>query len=153
VQVNDTGLPGLSAVTCPSTTLAPGASETCTATYVTTAAEVDAGSVTNTATAQGDPPGVHHPGDLPAVHRDGEVRPPPAPAGAADANTDAISDQADAARSADADADAESDKADADSNKADAESDTQAHAGPARPARAGSAAEGAGDWLRRPRRS
>jgi uncharacterized repeat protein (TIGR01451 family) len=57
VQVNDTGLPGLSAITCPSTTLAPGASETCTATYVTTAADVRAGRVTNTATAQGDPPG------------------------------------------------------------------------------------------------
>jgi uncharacterized repeat protein (TIGR01451 family) len=57
VQVNDTGLPGLSAIICPSTTLAPGASETCTATYVTTAADVRAGQVTNTATAQGDPPG------------------------------------------------------------------------------------------------
>jgi uncharacterized repeat protein (TIGR01451 family) len=57
VQVNDTDLPGLSAITCPDPTLAPGASETCHATYVTTAADVRAGRVTNTATAQGDPPG------------------------------------------------------------------------------------------------
>ncbi|MGD0375753.1 MAG: hypothetical protein ABSB01_14360, partial [Streptosporangiaceae bacterium] len=57
VQVNDTDLPGLSAITCPSPTLAPGASETCTASYVTTAADVRAGKVTNVATAQGDPPG------------------------------------------------------------------------------------------------
>ena len=56
VQVNDTDMPGLSAITCPHTTLAPGASQTCTATYVTTGADVDTGSVTNTATAQGDPP-------------------------------------------------------------------------------------------------
>ena len=57
VQVVDTDLPGLSAIDCPHTTLAAGASETCTATYVTTAGDVDAGSVMNTATAQGDPPG------------------------------------------------------------------------------------------------
>ena len=56
VKVDDHGLPGLSAITCPHTTLAAGASQTCTATYLTTAADVDAGSVTNTATAQGDPP-------------------------------------------------------------------------------------------------
>ena len=56
VKVNDTGLPGLSAITCPHTTLAAGASQTCTATYLTTAADVDAGSVTNHATAQGAPP-------------------------------------------------------------------------------------------------
>ena len=34
VQVNDTDLPGLSAITCPHTTLAAGASQTCTATYL-----------------------------------------------------------------------------------------------------------------------
>ncbi len=47
---------GLSAVICPSPTLAPGATETCTATYTTTQADVDAGSITNTGTATGTPP-------------------------------------------------------------------------------------------------
>ena len=56
IRVHDTGLPGLSAISCPDHTLAAGASQTCTATYVTTAADVDAGSVTNQATAHGDPP-------------------------------------------------------------------------------------------------
>ena len=56
VRVHDTGLPGLSAISCPHTVLAAGASQTCTATYRTTAADVDAGSVTNHATARGDPP-------------------------------------------------------------------------------------------------
>ncbi len=56
VKVHDTGLPGLSAITCPHHTLAAGASETCTATYTITAADLDAGSVTNHATAHGDPP-------------------------------------------------------------------------------------------------
>ena len=47
-------LPGLSAVTCPNSSLAPGESETCTATYATTQADVDRGSVTNTGTARRD---------------------------------------------------------------------------------------------------
>ena len=41
----------LSEIDCPVTAIAPGASLTCTATYVTTAADLTAGSVTNTATA------------------------------------------------------------------------------------------------------
>ena len=54
VRVTDP-MPGLSAVTCDTTTLAPLASETCTATYTTTQADVDAGSITNTGTASGTP--------------------------------------------------------------------------------------------------
>jgi len=55
VKVNDL-LPGLSAVACPSATLNPGKDMTCTATYVTTAADLRAGSVANTATVTGNPP-------------------------------------------------------------------------------------------------
>ncbi|MFN8191651.1 MAG: hypothetical protein U0R78_14645 [Nocardioidaceae bacterium] len=40
-------------VTCPVTTLAPGASTTCTKSYTLTQADVDAGVVNNTATASG----------------------------------------------------------------------------------------------------
>ncbi len=47
---------GLSAVTCPAPPLAPGAFETCTATYTTTQADVDRGGITNTGTASGLPP-------------------------------------------------------------------------------------------------
>jgi uncharacterized repeat protein (TIGR01451 family) len=46
----------ISSVSCPSSTLAPGAPETCTATYTVSQANVDAGSVTNTATASGTNP-------------------------------------------------------------------------------------------------
>jgi uncharacterized repeat protein (TIGR01451 family) len=55
LTVNDV-LPGLSAVACPSATLNPGNAITCTASYVTTAADLRARSVSNTATVTGDPP-------------------------------------------------------------------------------------------------
>jgi hypothetical protein len=47
---------GLSAVSCPATKLAPGATETCTATYKTTQTDVSKGAITNTATATGTGP-------------------------------------------------------------------------------------------------
>ena len=47
---------GLSSITCPSTSLAAWASETCTATYTTTTADLNAGSITNVGTATGTPP-------------------------------------------------------------------------------------------------
>ncbi|KAA9376116.1 DUF11 domain-containing protein [Microbispora cellulosiformans] len=69
VNTGDTTLTGVTAVdtffsgtgtppvvTCPVTTLAPDASTTCTGTYVTTQADIDAGSVVNTAVASGTPP-------------------------------------------------------------------------------------------------
>ena len=52
---------GLRGLDCPDATLAPGAVETCSATYEVTSADVSAGSVVNTATAQGTPPGASTP--------------------------------------------------------------------------------------------
>jgi uncharacterized repeat protein (TIGR01451 family) len=61
VAVSDDDFSGdgeLSAIVCPAsaTALAPQASLVCTASYTVTQADVDAGSITNTATASGTPP-------------------------------------------------------------------------------------------------
>ncbi|MBW8849145.1 MAG: OmpA family protein, partial [Xanthomonadales bacterium] len=55
LAINDAKLDA--AAVCPATTLAPGASTTCTGTHTITQAEVDAGTVDNTATATGTLPG------------------------------------------------------------------------------------------------
>ncbi|MCP4085547.1 MAG: DUF11 domain-containing protein, partial [Actinomycetia bacterium] len=49
-------LPGLTGPSCAPVSLAPGASTPCSATYVVTQADVDAGTITNTATASATPP-------------------------------------------------------------------------------------------------
>ncbi len=59
VTVVDTAFSGTGApptISCPQTTLAVNANMVCTAQYVLTQGDVDAGSVTNTATATGTPP-------------------------------------------------------------------------------------------------
>ena len=52
---------GLIGLSCPDTKLAPSASETCSATYQVTPTDLNAGSIVNTATAQGVPPGTATP--------------------------------------------------------------------------------------------
>jgi uncharacterized repeat protein (TIGR01451 family) len=54
VSIAETGFSGTGTApvaSCPATALAPGATVTCTATYATTAADIDAGAITNTAVA------------------------------------------------------------------------------------------------------
>ncbi|MFJ1939047.1 MULTISPECIES: CARDB domain-containing protein [unclassified Kitasatospora] len=55
LAVTDSG-PGTPAVSCPVTTLAPGASTTCTATYSTAESDVQAGKITDTSTVTGTTP-------------------------------------------------------------------------------------------------
>jgi uncharacterized repeat protein (TIGR01451 family) len=57
VSVGETSFSGGGTLTptCPTGSLAPGASVTCTATYTTTQADINAGSITSTATATGTP--------------------------------------------------------------------------------------------------
>ncbi len=55
IAVNDNNIPSAD-ISCPSTTLAAGASETCIGTYTVTQADVDDGSVTNTATVSATSP-------------------------------------------------------------------------------------------------
>jgi uncharacterized repeat protein (TIGR01451 family) len=81
VTVNEgdfSGTGDLSAVTCPSDTLAVGAQETCTATYTLTNADVDAGSITNSATAEGTPTGSDTP--VPSTPSEVTIPTPSAPA-------------------------------------------------------------------------
>ena len=81
VVVNEGAFSGtgtLSAIDCPAGTasMAPGAQLVCTASYVLTQADIDAGQVTNSATATGVPPG-----DLqPPVSPPSETRVPALPA-------------------------------------------------------------------------
>ncbi len=64
-DVDFTGTGRLSPIACSSAPIAPGGSVDCTATYTTTQADVDAGSVTNSAIAHGTPPGSSTPVDSP----------------------------------------------------------------------------------------
>jgi hypothetical protein len=52
---------GLIGLSCPDATLAPSGTETCSATYQVTPTDLKAGSIVNTATAQGTPPGATTP--------------------------------------------------------------------------------------------
>jgi hypothetical protein len=52
---------GLNGLSCPDSTLAPSAAETCSATYQVTPADLNAGSIVNTATASGVAPGASTP--------------------------------------------------------------------------------------------
>lgn len=61
IGISETAFSGANAVPavgCPVTVLAPLESTTCTATYVMSQADIDAGALTNSATAHGTPPGL-----------------------------------------------------------------------------------------------
>ncbi|MGL5809699.1 MAG: DUF7507 domain-containing protein, partial [Nocardioides sp.] len=76
VEVADTGLAGLSALECvpaAPAVLAPGESQTCSATKTMTQAETDAGAVTNVATATGTPPPNGPGGGAPLTATDDET--------------------------------------------------------------------------------
>nr|WP_229687433.1 DUF11 domain-containing protein [Micromonospora parathelypteridis] len=65
VQTPPSSNANLGPITCAATTLAPGAQTACTATYTVTQADLDFGSVRDTATAQGTPPGGRPPAQSP----------------------------------------------------------------------------------------
>jgi hypothetical protein len=64
----------LGVINCPASVLAPGDSETCTAVYPTTQLDLDAGVITNIATATGQPPSGQPPsGPLKTDHSTADV--------------------------------------------------------------------------------
>ncbi|GAA2190957.1 hypothetical protein GCM10009848_41760 [Micromonospora lupini] len=65
VQAPPSSNANLGPITCPQTTLAPGGSTACTATYTVTQADLDNNAVTDTATAHGTPPGTETPVNSP----------------------------------------------------------------------------------------
>jgi uncharacterized repeat protein (TIGR01451 family) len=81
VTINEGAFSGtgtISAIDCPDSTLVAGQVETCTATYTVTQADVDAGTLSNTATADGTPPGSTIP--VPSAQSTSTVTIPAAPA-------------------------------------------------------------------------
>ncbi|MCX5065422.1 hypothetical protein OOJ91_05970 [Micromonospora lupini] len=65
VQASPSSNANLGPITCPQTTLAPGAVTACTATYTVTQADLDNNAVVDTATAHGTPPGTETPVNSP----------------------------------------------------------------------------------------
>lgn len=69
VETSFSGSGGAPKPSCPGTTLAPGAQMTCTAGYTVTQADMDAGSISNTATAGAEEPGGAHTASQPSTAR------------------------------------------------------------------------------------